>query len=171
MNPWVILGLVLLWATSLFGVGKWQREDGRTAERVESQAREIETVTAANAKIKQLNDAARAAEHASAVAIATIGAEHASAIETLEARRRRDVAAVRDGAIKLRVAGTCTPSPGGSAVPEARAAPGLGDGAQSIELPREATDFLLGLANDADQVADQLRSCQSIVLNDRKESP
>lgn len=170
-NPWIVVGLLLAWGASLGVVGKWQNNAGRESERVAWQEREIQQVAAVNAKFKQLSDAARAAEQRSAAEIAAIGEDHAKAIEVLEARRRRDVVAARDGAIRLRVAGACVSSSGGSAAPEAGAAAGVGAGASTVELPREVTADLLALANDADQVADQLRACQAIAVNDRKGSP
>lgn len=163
MNPYIIIGLIVLWLGSLAAVGKWQNTAGRESERVAWQEREGKSLAAANAKIVSLTTAVRAKEQESASTIASMGAEHAKAIETLEGRRRRDVAAVRDGTIRLRVAGACPTNPGGGGAPEVAAAPRIGDGPATVELPREVTADLLTLANDADQVADQLRSCQSVL--------
>lgn len=163
VNPWVILGIVLAWVASLGVVGKWQNTAGHESERVEWQARDNKQLAAANAKIVSLTAAARATEQKTNATIATMGADHAKEIEILEVRRRHDVVAARDGAIKLRVHGACPASPGGGAAGEVAAAPGNGDGGAGIELPREITGDLLALANDADQVADQLRACQGVV--------
>lgn len=163
MNPWVILAAVLFFFASLFGVGKWQNKVGHETERAAWLEKDNAALTQANATIERLNREARASEQKTASTIATMGEQHAKAIEALEVRRRRDVVAARDGSIKLRVAGACPASPGRGGAAEAAAAPGVGDGAASIELPREVTADLLALANDADQVADQLTSCQSVV--------
>jgi hypothetical protein len=168
LNPWVLLGVAVMWALSLLGVGKWQRADGRTTERVEWQAREVAQVTAANAAIKRLNDKARAKERASVDAMAVLAANYSKGFHDAEARRVRDVSAARDGALVLRIpaAALC---PGGGQAGALGPDPGGGAGPETVELPRTVTADLLTLANDADQVADQLRTCQQIAINDRKE--
>jgi hypothetical protein len=90
---------------------------------------------------------------------------------TNDERKKRDAAAARDGSLSLRVpASICAGSTagGGGTSGEARSAPALSDGAASVELPRKITGDLHDLANDADSVADQLRTCQQVVLEDRK---
>lgn len=168
MNPWVILGIAVMWALSLLGVGKWQRADGRAAERVEWQERDNKELADANATIKRLNDEARATEEKRAADMNVIATNYAKGYENAEARRRRDVAAARDGALVLRIPASACGSGGGETGPPRPAAAG-GDGAPAIELPRAVTADLFALADDADQVADQLRSCQQIAINDRKE--
>lgn len=166
LNPYILLAVAVLWAISLFGVGKWQRADGRAAERVEWQAKEVAQVTAANAAIKRLNDEARAKERASADAMAALSAKLSTERAANEARRKADAAAIRAGDLRLRIpASAC--SSGGSETGPPRHTAGGGDGAATVELPRAITGDLLDLANDADQVADQLRACQAVILSDR----
>lgn len=168
-NPWVILGVAIVWGLSLFAVGKWQRADGATAERVAWQDRENEELRAANELIGVLNNHARALEQKHAEEMAAIGAKHAKEMADAEAIRRRDQAAIRDGALKLRIASSRI-CPGGSASGETGPAPGERDGAATVELPQQITSDLFDLANDADQVADQLRACQGVIQSDRRGS-
>jgi len=168
LNPYVLLAVAALWAVSLFGVGKWQRADGRAAERVEWQAKEVAQVTAANATIKRLNDEARAKEKESADTMTRLATQLLKERAANESRRKADAAAIRAGDLRLRIPASACGSGGSEAGPP-RPASGGGDGAATVELPRAITGDLLDLANDADAVADQLRACQSIIIADRKE--
>ena len=40
INPWLIVGVILVWLASLAGVGYWQRSDGQTVERSAWEIRE-----------------------------------------------------------------------------------------------------------------------------------
>lgn len=164
-NPYILLAVVLAWAASLVGVGWWQRHDGAAATVAAYEKRDNEALVAANAAIDQLNREARATEKAHTEQLATIGDHYATEFQVLEARRRRDVDAARDGAIRLRVAGACPPGGGGAA--EAPAAAAGRDGAQDAELPRAVTADLLALADDADAVVAQLTACQAVIVSDR----
>lgn len=163
INPWVLLGVAIAWGLSLFAVGSWQRADGAAVERAEWQARDNAALTQANETIERLNREARAREEKNAADIAAIGAKHAQEKENLEERRRRDVTAARDGAIKLRVAGACparaSGSEGGPVVP----ATGGGDDATTAELPPTVAANLLDLVNEADAVVVQLTACQATI--------
>ena len=169
LNPWMILGIAVMWAISLFGVGKWQNKAGAEHERVTWQAKEIEQVNAANAAIKRLSDEARAKEKESVDTMTRLATQLLKERATNEARRKADAAAVRAGDLRLRIpASVCA---GGDFTGPPRPASSGGDGSASVELPRAIAGDLLDLANDADQVADQLRACQSVIIADRKDSP
>ena len=166
MNPYIILGLVIAWIASLGAVGWWQNQAGHTDERVTWQARENKELQDANASIKRLEEAARAAEQAHATMLAKIGENHQKEIADAAAQKERDVAAARSGRIVLRIPAPCKGA-NGSAAAKTPATPGVGDGGATAELPRSVTEDLLSLANDADSVADQLRQCQKVILDDR----
>lgn len=169
MNPWVILGVAVMWGLSLFAVGKWQRTDGATAERVAWQAKDNEELRLANAKILELGNAARAQERKHVEAMAALGADYEKKLADAKAQSNRDRASIRDGALKLRIA-TERICPGGGAASEAGSTPGERDGPATVELPQQITSDLFDLANDADQVADQLRACQGVIQSDRSVS-
>ena len=179
MNPYVLIAVGVLWALSVAGASvKWA---GLKVAEVQSAylARDNTALADANAEIQRLQDAARATEAQRVQDMNTIAANYGKGYEDAEARRRRDVAAARDGALVLRVpASACRTGPS-EAGPAGSSSPG-GDGAAPLQLPGaagggvlppEITADLYALADDADQVADQLRACQSVVLADRKESP
>lgn len=167
MNPWVILGIAVMWALSVVGAShKWASLKVKEAQAQHLEQRNKE-LAQANGEIKRLTDEARATERAHVEQIAAIGNHYAKGMRDAEELRKRDLRAARNGNLVLRVpASVCA---GGSEAPATGPATGRGDGAAGVELPREITADLLELAHDADQVADQLRACQSVILSDRRE--
>lgn len=170
MNPWMLLGIAILWGLSVVGAStKWASL--KVAEvRAEYLERDNQALATANAAIKRLQEEARATEAKRVADMNVIAANYAKGYQDAEARRRADVAAARDGALVLRIPASACGSGGGEAGPPGAAAAGGHDPA-AVELPRAVAADLLSLANDADQVADQLTACQAIILADRKESP
>lgn len=169
MNPWVLLVAGIAWVVSLALVGSWQRDDGETAERSKWQAKESAALKQANATIDKQNADARAKEKQNADALAKIGEKHAKDNETNAAQAKRDVAAARDGALRLRVPGACPASRNGPAAQPVTPAGGRDDSTTG-ELPREVVANLLQLANDADAIVGQLTACQAVILEDRREN-
>lgn len=89
------------------------------------------------------------------------------------ATRDRTIAALRSGAHSLYVSATCpsaagSASSGGSELPGIAASAGGGDGTARVKLSVEASEFLVSLMAEADSLADQLRSAQQILLDERK---
>ena len=168
MNPYVIIGLLVAWGASLFGVGWWQNDAGHVAERTTWQTRENGELRTANATIKALQEQARKDEQTHAAALAAVSTDYERKLSDANKQRAADAAALRAGTLRLR-----DPNP-----PGLRACGGLGakvgpspggrDGAQGGELSEAAAGFLLGLASDADDVARQLAACQAVVVKDRE---
>jgi hypothetical protein len=166
-NPWIILAFVVAWIGSLAAVGRWQNDAGHTAERVAWQAKEVAEVTAANAKITQLEDAARVAEQAHVTAVAAISTTYEGKLQNAKAQAAADVAAVRARTIVLHDPGAISACPGGSGSPETAAGAGGRDGAAGRQLSDDAAQFLLGEANRADAIVEQLNACQAVIRADR----
>lgn len=167
-NPWVILGAVLVWLASLAAVGYWQHNAGVTSERVAWQGKQMKELADANAEIQRLNDAARKTEHDHALEINAIGVKDAKDREALEAQHRDDLARLRSGALRMRVAGACPKRPDPSPTPAPGPAPAGSDDSTTGELPGPTSLDLLQLALDADRNTLQLTSCQAVVDADRK---
>jgi hypothetical protein len=167
VNPYLILAAVLVWLASSAGVGYWQNQAGHAAERGKWQARENEQLTTANAKIMELQEAARAEERAKAQAVAAISEKYEKEKIDAAAQKARDIAAARAGALSLRIPAPSCPGAGGGETGAAPAAAGERDGRAPGELPREVTANLLALADDADEVVQQLSACQAVVRADR----
>ena len=168
MNPYLIIGLLIVWIASLAGVGYWQNDAGHVAERTTWQTRENDELRTANDKIKKLEEDHRKAEHDHAAAVAAISTDYERKLSDANKQRASDAAAVRAGTLRLR-----DPNPTGF-----RACGGIGlqvgtgasgrDGGTSGDLSAAASGFLLELANDADDVARQLAACQAVVVKDRE---
>jgi len=168
MNPWLLLGVGVLWLASLAAVGWKANEIGHETEKAAWLTRDNEALTAANATIQRLNDEARATEKAHTQRLADIAANNVKETQDAEARTRRAVAGAR--ALVLRQQPACQgagPSPAGQAAP----APGAGDGQAGCELPSATVRDLFQLVGDADRDVLQLAACQAVILSDRKESP
>lgn len=168
MNPYLIIGLLLAWGASLYGVGAWQNDAGHVAERTTWQARENSELRTANSKILAIENGARKAEQDNAAAQAAISTDYERKLSDANKQRAADVAAVRAGTLRLRDPNPAGLRACGSIAPETGAGASGRDGAQGSELSEQATEFLFGLANDADDVARQLGSCQAVVDADRR---
>lgn len=172
-NPWLLLGALAVFVAATAGAFFYGRDVGTTAERVAWQGKQIAELATANAEIDRLHKEARAQESTQAAQLAIQGANYEKELQDSEDRRRRDVAAARAHALVVRVPGACPVPAGGSAAPEAAAAPTRGDGAAGCELSPKAGGDLLDLIADADRNTKQLTAAQKVIetyLNAQKGS-
>ena len=168
INPWAIVGALLLWLASLAGVGWWQRTDGAAVERADWQARENKTLRTANAKIQELEAKAKADTSAHAQALAAASSEYERMLQNANAQRAKDRAAVLAGTLRLRDNGATGLRACGSGISPPVAGASLGDGRAPGELSAAASGFLLDLAADADDIAHQLAQAQAVIIEDRR---
>ena len=98
-----------------------------------------------------------------------IGADHAKEMARADARRQRDIADARSGALRLSIPSSCNPD--GSSPAQAGGPAAGGDGQARTELPSEVTASLFALADDADAVVSQLSACQAVIISDRQSFP
>jgi hypothetical protein len=169
MNQYLIIGLLIGWAASLAGVGWWQNEAGHTAERTAWQTRENTELRAANAKIITLQTSVRSIEQAHAIALADVSTNYQKELSNANKQHAADVAAVRAGAIRLRYPNTSSIYSIGDRPAETGPGTGGCDGPKGAELPAATSEFLLSLANDADDITRQLTACQRVIIEDRAE--
>lgn len=170
-NPWVIVAALLMLAAAGSGgaaLGWKLRDADAQKDRVTWEKTRKEEAVQAAAAIDRAQRAARATEQRAALDAATDAAHYQRVIDDAHAQRDRDVAAARAGAVRLRIAGGCgtvQADGGGSAAPPA---PRSGDhGPTDAEFPRETAAALLGLGDDADDVARQLAAAQQRLLFDQ----
>lgn len=166
MNPWLILGIVIAWLASLWGVGSWQREDGRTAERNDWQARDNAQLAAANKAIARLTREARDLEASHQLRLADIAANIQKETARHEADTRRAVSGARS--LVLRDQPACPAGAGGGPEGPPVAGAGGGDGPAACELPAEAVRDLFALVLDADRDVRQLAHAQAVIDEDRR---
>ena len=166
----VILGLVsgIVYGVKSYldGVDERGFQRGKKETEAAYAERDNEQLRTALDRVKQLEDEARAKERAHAIELARIDKQRQQ--EKADARKQaeRDSADVRSGALKLRDPGAPTcPSIGGTGLrPAPGASAGGGDGTAGTDLSAAAAGFLLGLANEADDVARQLASAQAVIV-------
>jgi hypothetical protein len=167
--PWMIylaIGAAVLAALWLV----YTTIDGRGYDRGKSETiadyakRDNQALQAALDRVKELQDEKAAAELAHEKRLAAIAEDHKKELTNADIQRRRDVDAVHAG-YRLRDPGArsttqCDRGTGSASA----AATGQRDGGAPGELSAEATGFLLGFANDADEVARQLGAGQKVIL-------
>ena len=171
MPPWAKLLVALLWgfATILFiyAYGQQQFGRGEQAERAVWLARETTELRSANAKIKSLEEKYRQQERDAADAIAVISSQYQKDLNHVKTEKDRVIAGLRGGAFRLRIPVAASVQACGGAASEAPASTGGRDGDARAELSIEASEFLVGLASEADEVTKQLGRCQDIIKADR----
>jgi hypothetical protein len=168
-NPWVLPGVVLTLIGTHTAVGLWQRHDGAASVKAAYEARDAESARASAAKILALEEANRKTENEHAEMLAAIGEAHEKDRAAQDARRVRDVADARSGALKLRDPGA-KPAACPGAVSGAATSPGGSDGPAAGELSHELAEFLVSEADRADAIVADLASCQAVVRADRAQT-
>jgi prophage endopeptidase len=163
VNPWLILAAVGFAAVTAW-VGYSQ---GREVEKAAWLKKENTELVAANKKIDELHTKAREKEkeHAMAVALISKTLEGENNVVRKQTENRR--AAARTGGLRLRDPGIRKDT-GGGIRPPASPAPCKRDGEAGADISTAASDFLLQLTGEADEVVVQLTACQAVVEQDRK---
>jgi len=163
----IILIVVAAIIGAIYAYGDEQFGLGQKAERAEWLSRENTELTEANALIVALEEAAREKERQHALAMAAVSAQYQEDLRDEKATRDRVVADLRSGAQRLRIELARRETAGGSGTAEGSASAGRCDGETHAELSVAASEFLVGLASEADEVVRQLTACQAVVTADR----
>ena len=123
---------------------------GETVERAKWQAQVVKAQKAASAAeaqhVKDLN---------------VVATTYAQEIQNDHVKYQKSLAGIRAGTLRLR-------DPYATRVPCAAAGAASSPRPSPVQLSVQTASFLLGLASDADAVADQLRACQQVIQDDRK---
>lgn len=171
--PWVkllvIVALSALLMVLFYFYGQQQFGLGEKAERLKWLGRENTALTKANSRIKELEEQARASERKHAQDMADASTTYQKDLKHEKAEKDRVIADLRRGNLRLHIAVTSPVSAAGDSAtaPGTRAA--RCDGETRGELSLEASEFLVGLASESDEVAHQLTACQAVVNADRKQ--
>lgn len=162
INPWMILGVLVLVICAAYGGYK----HGTKIERAAWMERENKELAAANAKILKMTKEARDAEQAHASAVNKISTDLQGKADAAKSEVERLKSNSRAGTFRLR-----DPAAGkdscGSGTAETGASPGERDGQKGAVISGAATEFLLQLAGEADEITVQLGACQEIIRADR----
>lgn len=166
INPWAILGILVIWLSSLFGTGFWQNQVGHVEERIIWQAKDNTELTAANATILSMETAARNKEHAWNLQQSIIATQ--SEKEKQDAKIKTDaiLASLSTHSMQLRDPGHSASASGSIASGSTGGAGGHNDEA-GTELSTTTSGFLISLTGEADDVVRQLTACQQTLISDR----
>lgn len=166
MPTWVldlIFNKYVLGALAVFALafGAWYWHEGKKEHAINAAVEAALTVERdrLNAALDEARERIAVLMQEHAKLLGQLEADYKKEKEDAEARRIRDVAAARSGALRLRVPGTLCPAADGATV----GAPSGSDGAASGELPGPVAADLFALVHDADQVVRQLTACQAVV--------
>jgi len=132
-------------------------------------ARDKEAEAKAQAKIKELEATRRAVEKEAEDSINRIANQFEKERQNankIQADLRARLAA---GTLRLRDPGAASANADSECrVSQASAATSGSDGGTTGQLSTAASDFLISLAGEADEVARQLAACQAVIRSDRK---
>lgn len=155
----VVLLLLCFTAIGSYLFGK-HVADGETA------ARNLEDANRAAALVASANERVRQAEKAAQDLLEATAAAYENKLREKDNEVSKAVADLRAGRIRVRIPAASQVCD--NAVPGAAPAPGFGDGGTAIELPVGFSEDLLRRFGKCDQVAEQLRAAQQVILDDRK---
>lgn len=161
MNQYVAIAGAAAWLMSLVVV----YDAGKTAERTAWQGRESAELVSANRAIVDLEQQVKAVHLAQSDRLASVADQYEKEKQHEFQKRDRYIADLRADNLRLRDPGSKNTAVGTSD----GVAPGTGqcDGQAGSQFSIEASEFLLRLTGEADEVAIQLAACQAVVLSDR----
>lgn len=129
---------------------------------------ELTRINLANASATALLQAkVRQQEQDKTAELAAIDQRHQQEIHDREAISNRTIADLRAGTVRLRNDIAAHEFAAAGSLPSAAAGTGQRDAAKGVGLRIADAEFLVRTADEADQVADQLRACQAVVRADR----
>lgn len=163
MNTQMLLGAI--WIASLVSVGIWQNHQGHTTCEFTHVQRESADLQAANDKIIDLANARIVEARNNASRLAAVSSQFEKEKQDESKKRDLVIADLRAERIRLRDPGK--PRTAGDAENRTTPATGQCDGGTQANLSIEASEFLVRLAGEADEIVHQLTGCQSVVLTDR----
>ena len=161
----VAMAIAIIVAISAYN--GWLINIGKTTERAEWVKRENDELRVANARIKTLEDEARAKELEHGAAMVAASTQYQKDLIHEKSTKDSVIADLRSGVRRLRIELASPHATGGSDVSQVGAGAGRCDGPAVGELSGPAAEFLVGLASEADEVVRQLTACQAVVTADR----
>lgn len=161
MNQYVAIAGAAAWLMSLVVV----YDAGKTAERAAWQGRESVELVAANRAIVDLEQQVKATHLAQSDRLASVADQYEKEKQREFQKRDRYIADLRADNLRLRDPGRKNTSVG--TTDGTTPTTGQCDGQAGSQFSIEASEFLLRLTGEADEVAIQLTACQAVVLSDR----
>lgn len=166
MNTQLIAGAV--WLASLVAVGIWQHSAGTTACEAVYSSRDRTELIVANGRITELAAERDAAVKAHQTRLFDISQQYEK--EKLDVAKERDLVIADLRAERRRLRDPGNPRTAANAGSGTTPTTGKCDGEARPYLSIEASEFLVRLTGEADEVVHQLTECQAVVMSDRETS-
>lgn len=170
-RPWLIIGLIVILATSHLGALMFGRNMANNAAKArlqkETQAKLVQ-MQELMAKNYKLSNEVRAKESAHASKLTSLSQTYQEQLQNVRLEKDKFISSVRTGTTKLYIPKSARPVSDYPTLSQVNAGTSRCDAGTESELPRDVTEFLYGEASRADEIVNQLQACQSIVLEDRR---
>ena len=167
-----IAGLIHVWNGYTDRLDKQGYDRGVAETTGAFQKRDNAQLQAALAAKTAAEDRAAQLEAVAATAQSNATKAYSKGVKDGQAKTATLVAAARAGALQLRdpgnQTGACPTGGGQTGEGQAAGSPSGGDGAQGAVLSGSASQFLLELTGEADEVAKQLAAAQAVIISDRE---
>jgi hypothetical protein len=168
----IFLILISLVVTQIYLYGQKQFSLGEKAEKALWLSRANTELTDANNKITELQEKYRKQEQLNTQAMADKDAQLLKELQNVKSTKNTIIADLRANNLKLRIPITATTSQTcGNITTETSASTSISHGETRAELSQEASEFLVNLASECDEVALQLTAAQDIITADRVVAP
>ena len=167
IKAYVLLAVILLWLGSI--AATWIYRGHIVAETVTAQwtKRELDQSKADQAIIWATESKYRDEEHWHANQLAALADQYQKEQSNAQAANDRIITSLRAGTRRLSIIAARAKTDCLN-VSKTSTSPSGNNEAATVELPAAASANLYDIAGKADQVADQLRACQEIILQDRR---
>lgn len=158
INPWLIVGgLVIVISSYFYGHHTGVKSTMATWEKEKSTANQeaFEKLTAANAQVR---------DYEQKLATVQNNVEKAYVKKISDVKKQRDDAIAKSNG--LFIDASC--QDGRGKLPETASGSSVNNGREKARLSREASEFLISIAADADEIVHQLQACQQTLINERE---
>lgn len=163
MKSILFIGIILAWLGSLAYVGNYQYQAGSIAKNAEWREKENTELKLANKAIVDLRNKLAAAEKEKSEQLVIAANTYQEKENAAKEIHQKNLSALRANLLRMYDPGTRSEPTNHQSTASTAATTNGSDGAKNTELSREASDFLLDLTYEADEVTRQLGLCQSTI--------
>lgn len=163
MKSILFIGIILAWLGSLAYVGNYQYQAGSIAKNAEWREKENTELKLANKAIVDLRNKLAAAEKEKSEQLVIAANTYQEKENAAKEIHQKNLNALRANLLRMYDPGTRSEPTNHQSTASTAATTSSSDGAKNTELSREASDFLLDLTYEADEVTRQLGLCQSTI--------
>ena len=163
MKSILFIGIILAWLGSLAYVGNYQYQAGSIAKNAEWREKENTELKLANKAIVDLRNKLAAAEKEKSEQLVIAANTYQEKENAAKEIHQKNLSALRANLLRMYGPGTRSEPTNHQSTASTAATTNGSDGAKNTELSREASDFLLDLTYEADEVTRQLGLCQSTI--------